>query len=78
MRDPKIMKIMEIMKFLIFEALQLSEHRSGASERNAKAQCSNNLQRRGFSTVSNTPPGESPKRTISALPPGIWKTPETI
>jgi len=48
MRDPKIMKIMKMMKFLIFEALRLSKHCFEAAERCAKAQCSNNLQRRGF------------------------------
>ena len=45
MGDPKIMKI---MRLLIFEALRLSKHHFEAPVRCAKAQCSNNLQRRGF------------------------------
>ena len=51
---PQNMKIMKILKIMIFSRLWLSEHGSGASERCAKAQCSNNLQRRGFEL--NTPP----------------------
>ena len=46
-RQAKIMKIMKIRKFLIFEVLQLSKHSFEGLERCAKAQCSNNLQRRG-------------------------------
>ena len=42
----KIMKFMKILKFLIFEALLLSDDRLEALERCASAQCSNNLQRR--------------------------------
>jgi len=45
---PWIMKIMKILKIMIFSRLWLSERGSGASERCASAQCSNNLQRRGF------------------------------
>ena len=48
MRDPKIMKIMKLMKFFIFEALYLAKHVFEASERCAKAKCSNILRRRGF------------------------------
>ena len=43
------------MKFMISEAFWLSGHRLEASERCANAQCSNNLQRGGFSLSSNTP-----------------------
>ena len=46
--DKVNMKIMKILEIMIFSRLWLSEHGSGASERCAKAQCSNNLQRRGF------------------------------
>ena len=42
------MKIMKIMKFLLFKTLCLSRHCFEAPERCAKAQCSNILQRRGF------------------------------
>ena len=40
MRDPTIMQIMKMMKFLISEALRLSKHCFEAAERCAKAQCS--------------------------------------
>ena len=53
-----MMKIWKIMKFMISEAFWLSGHRFEASERCANAQCSNNLQRRGFSLSSNTPSRE--------------------
>ena len=47
-QNMKIMKIMKILKILICSRLWLSEDGAGASERCASAQCSNNLQRRGF------------------------------
>ena len=54
----KIMEFMKILKFMIFEALLLSDDRLEALERCASAQCSNNLQRR-LSSVSNTLAGWS-------------------
>ena len=45
---PQHMKIMKIMKFLNSRPFWLSNRSSEGSGRCAKAQCSNNLQRRGF------------------------------